>query len=214
MGISAINIKWMGASHVMDGMAVRDKRFKVSIPFANKTHSDMLTDSAGFRAQEAKPIVVKGISVAAPFILTSTSPNTPVTVKPDERVTFELQLEAPSYKYDGPLNVSFLSDMPEMVHVEISAVKLICKDRSIEIEKSSRILNLQKGQVFTESVQLLKAVSYGSRVERISVSQPFGFAGSEPKLPFTINDTNSFIAHIYVQAPESGYAGEMEIHIE
>ena len=74
VAITAINVKWQGYQHSMGGMAVDSNPFTLSIPFQNKTHSDMLTDAAGFRAQSAKPMTIKNIEVAQPFSLKAITP--------------------------------------------------------------------------------------------------------------------------------------------
>jgi hypothetical protein len=211
--ITAINLKLHNHMHSMQGMEVRERVFSIDIPFKNKSHTDMLTEATSFKAEKAKPVNIKGIEVGEPFKLLSATPNTPISVEADQRVDFKLMVEAPEHNYTGPISISFLSDSVETLHIEISKTILILNGKRTEIETSSRILNLPKGQIFGEKVQLYKAMSYGDHLKGIELEPPFKFVSSEPKLPLKIDDTNSYILEIYIQAPDQPYAGPLEIKL-
>ncbi|MDE1871451.1 MAG: hypothetical protein KGI06_04410 [Candidatus Micrarchaeota archaeon] len=211
--ITAINIRLHGYMHSIAGMDVREDSFSIEVPFRNKTHTDMLTDAASFKSQKAEPIKVKGITVADPFRLISVDPKPPIEIKADDRVVFKLVLAAPSHSYSGPLGIAFESDSAEMVHIEISGTVLEAKGVKVPIETSSRILNLPKGQIFTEKIQLYKGFSFGDTISSIEVAHPFKFVSSQPKLPLKIDNPNSYILDIHIQPPPSSYAGKLEVRI-
>ena len=212
VSITGVNIKLQGHMHGMPGMQVRDTVFDLEIPFMNKTHKDMLTEAASFKAETAKPFMVKGIEIAEPFRLVSMEPKLPMVVKADERVVFKLKVQAPEMNYSGAMTVNFLSDSVELVHIEISKTTILANGKKTEIETSSRILNIPKGQIFSEKVQLYKALSFGDSISSISVSGPFRFVSSDPKLPIKMDDPNSsYIVEILIQAPAAPYAGILEI---
>ena len=138
----------------------------------------------------------------------------PLEVKADEKVVFKLLIAVPEHNYTGPMNIVFNSDTKEMVHIEITKSILEAKGQKITIETSSRILNLPKGQIFTEKIQLYKAFSFGETVKNIEIETPFKFVSSEPKLPVTIDDTNTYILNLYIQAPSTSYAGTLQIKMK
>ncbi|MGD0510950.1 MAG: hypothetical protein ABSA33_03865 [Candidatus Micrarchaeaceae archaeon] len=209
--ISAINIKLHGYTHGMPGKVVKERTFVLEIPFTNKTHTDMLTEATEFKAQKAEPIKIKAIEVAEPFKLVSSDPKMPLEVKPDEKMVFKLVIEVPAHNYTGPISINFASDGVETIHVEIAKTTLEAKGRKVDIETSSRIMSLPKGQIFTEKVQLYKAFSYGDRISKIEIEGPFAFVSCEPKLPIKIDDPNSCIINLYIQAPQTSYAGRLDI---
>lgn len=211
--ISNINVKWQGSMHQLDGMDIKERVFEFTMPFKNKTHADLLTEAAGFKAEKAKPMVIKGIDIAAPFKLLSVEPAMPATVNPDEKIDIKMKIEAPDYAFTGAMNVSLLSDTVEVIHVEIQAVILNYKGKNIEVETSSRILPVQKGQIFPEKVQMYKAMSFGDRLTSVAVEPPFKLVSTDPKLPFAIDDPNSYIATFYIQAPETSFAGKLIMNL-
>ncbi|MGI0100264.1 MAG: hypothetical protein ACREBH_00865 [Candidatus Micrarchaeaceae archaeon] len=211
--VTSINVKLHGYMHSLKGMDAKEKEFTVEIPFKNKTHTDMLTDAASFKSQKAEPINIKGIEVSGPFKLLGVEPKLPYEVKADEKMTLKLTVESQVSNYTGPMNISLASDEVEMVHIEISKTVLDAKGRKVEIETSSRILNVPKGQIFSEKIQLYKAFSYGDAVSSIELSTPFKFVSSDPKLPLKVDDPNSYILNIYIQAPPDPYAGKLEIKL-
>ncbi len=212
--ITTINIKLQGYMHSISGMDVKEKTFTLEIPFRNKTHTDMLTEAASFKAQKANPLKIKGIEIAEPFKLVSIEQKFPIEIKPDETVVFKMVIHAPEHNYNGPMSVIFASDSVEMVHIEITKTILEAKGAKIEIDTSSRIMNLPKGQIFNEKIQLYNAFRYGDAVSRIEIAHPFAFVSSEPKLPVKIDDPNTYILNLYIQAPSTSYAGALEIKID
>ena len=52
--ITAINLKLHNYVHSIAGMEVRGRRFSIDVPFTNKSHSDMLTEAASFKAGEGE----------------------------------------------------------------------------------------------------------------------------------------------------------------
>ncbi len=209
--ITGINLKLQGYTHTMKGMDVKARTFSIEVPFTNKSHADMLTQANVMKAQKAEPIKIKSIEVGEPFKLVSIEPAAPLEIAPDMSVTFKMSIESPEHSYTGPMSISFLSDTVELVHVEISRTVLSAKGKKIPIPVSSRILNIPKGQIFTEKIQLYKAFSYGDTVSSITIEPPFSFVGSDPKLPLKIDDINSYIIELQIQAPQNPYAGELEI---
>ena len=181
--ITVINLKLHSYMHSMSGLVVKEKSFSIDIPFTNKSHTDMLTQAAAFKTEKAKPIRINSIEVADPFKLISVTPSAPLEIKADEKVDFKLEIAVPGHNYTGPMSVSFISDATPTIHVEISKTILIRNGRRTEIETSSRILNLPKGQIFGEKIQLYKAMSYGDSAKKIDVAPPFKFVSSDPKLP-------------------------------
>lgn len=212
--ISAINIKLHGYTHGMPGRVVKESTFILEIPFTNKTHTDMLTEATEFKAQKAEPIKIKAIEVAEPFKLVSSEPKAPIDVKPDEKMSFKLVIEVPKHNYTGPLGINFSSDGVETIHVEIVKTTLEAKGRRTDIETSSRIMSLPKGQIFTEKIQLYKAFSFGDTVGKIEIEKPYAFVSCEPKLPVKLDDPNSCILTLYIQAPQTSYAGPLNIKMD
>ncbi len=213
MTITTINIKLHGYMHNINGMEVKEKTFMLEIPFKNKTHTDMLTEATSFKAEKAEPMKVKGLEIAEPFKLISVEPSLPLEIKADEKVVFKITIRPPDHNYTGPMGINFLSDSKEMVHIELTKTILNVNGKKIEIETSSRILNLPKGQIFNEKIQLYKAFSYGDTVSQIEIETPFTFVSSLPKLPLKIDDTNSYILDLYIQGPQQSYAGSLNIKI-
>jgi hypothetical protein len=209
--ITTINMKLQGFMHNMNGMEVRERTFTLEIPFKNKTHTDMLTEANALKVQKAEPLKIKVIEIGEPFKLVSIEPKLPAEVKADEKITFKITAEAPEHNYTGPMGIIFISDSIELVHIEISKTILEAKGVKTEIDTSSRIINLPKGQIFSERIQLYKGFSYGDTISNIEIETPFKFVSSEPKLPLKIEDPNTCILNIYIQAPSSSYAGKLEI---
>ncbi|HVC58168.1 MAG TPA: hypothetical protein VND15_01685 [Candidatus Acidoferrales bacterium] len=207
--VNGISVKWQGYAHKLDGMPIKARTFEFTLPFQNKTHEDMLTKAADFKAQKAMPAVIKAIEVSNPFKLVSVEPALPVTVQPDQKITLKMVFEAPDYNYEGPLAINLASDQVEAIHIEITKVIMQAKGKDVEIETSSRIMSMAKGQIFQEKVQMFKALSFGDTVSKVEISAPFKIVSTDPKLPFTLDQTNSYIATLFVQAPESSYAGTL-----
>ena len=149
--------------------------------------------------------------MAEPFKLVSTTPAVPVEIQADQVVNFRFEIDAPAHSYAGPMSISFVSDSTPTIHIEISKTILARNGVRTTIGTSSRMLNLARGQIFGEKVQLYKAMSFGDTVDKIEIAPPFRFVSSDPKLPLKINDMNSYIVELYIQAPDASYAGPLEI---
>ena len=86
--------------------------------------------------------------------------------------------------------------------------------KSVEIENSGVILQMPKGGIFKNAIQMYKAMSYGERVDKVNIQKPFELVSCDPKLPFTINEPSSYLVTFYIKAPDVDYAGPMEIKLE
>ncbi|HUC38909.1 MAG TPA: hypothetical protein VL944_02145 [Candidatus Acidoferrum sp.] len=217
ISITAVNIKWRGAMHGMEGFEVKEKQFTVTIPFQNKTQKDALPFEAikeRFRSQEKAPILLTKIEVSDPFKLVSTDPKLPYSVASSEKVELKVTADAPDYTYTGPMSITLTSEEGSMIKVQINKVIVHTQMRSVEIENSGIIINIPKGAIFKNSIQMYKAMSYGERVDKVTLQKPFEFVNTEPALPFTINQPSSYLVTFYIKAPELDYAGPMEIYLE
>lgn len=195
----------MGDKHGLDGMEVSDSVFELSIPFQNKTGSDLLADN--LKRPELK---VENITVSAPFELVDVNPKLPVSVKYREGVVIKIRIRAPKLPYTGPMSVS-LGEKENVVRVQIEKMFAVSGGRKIILEEAPSVLSVQKGQVLKRDVQLYKVLKYGDTVNRIEVNGPFVYSGSEPKTPFKIDKESSYIISVYVLAPDYSYAGPLEI---
>ena len=211
--ITVINLKLQGFNHTMNGIESKDDTIEIKIPFTNKLHTDMLTEAGVFKAQKGKPIKIEKIEVSEPFEMVSITPKMPVDVPPGAKIEFKILLKPPTHSYAGPISISFASEQVEMVHIEISRTLIERNGKKIEIPASSKMLNIEKGKIFTEKVQLFKALGYGETAKEISVSFPFKLVSTDPPLPAKINETNSYIMSMHIQAPSQNYSGEMVLTI-
>jgi hypothetical protein len=216
--ISAINMRWKGQMHSMDGIVPEKTRFTISIPFQNKTQDSALERFAAlkekFKAQEVPPVIISSIKLSDPFKLVSVEPKLPITVRSGERIEISITIDAPDYAYSGPLTVTIDSPEASMIKVQLNKVILSTKLKKAEIENSGVILNIPPNGVFKNSVQVYKAMSYGDSASKVTISEPFEFIESDPKLPFKIDNPNSYIVTFFIKAPETDYAGPMEIKVE
>ncbi len=204
--VTSINLRYMGETHSLSGKEVREKVFEVYIPFQNKLGNDLLPDNL-----KGPGMSVSRITVAPPFELVSASPRLPVQIDYMSKVIFTLRVKAPDVTYEGPLVVSFGNEQAESVNLNLKAINLHSKGRSLELENSGMIINMQKGQIFKRSVQLYKIFSFGDRITGIEVNDPFGVVSTEPALPLSVDKKDSFILGIYLKAPDFNYAGTVEI---
>jgi hypothetical protein len=206
--ITSISIDYQGDKHGLDGMKVNESVFEISIPFQNKTGSDLLDDSL-----KRPDLRIESASVSKPFELVDVSPKLPVAVKYKEGVTMKLRIRAPSVPYTGPMSVSLGEKSSGMVRVQIQKIIAVRNGVKTVLEEMPSVLSVQKGQVLKRDVQLYKMMKYGDKVSSIRVSPPFVMSGSEPPAPFRIDKENSFIISIFVLAPQDSYAGPLEITI-
>jgi len=215
--ITSVNLKWRGQMHAIDGFHPKESRFTIKVPFQNKTSQDALPFEAlkeKFRAQEQPPILINEIQLSDPFKLVSVEPAVPRKIASGEKVEFTVTVDGPDYAYSGPITVMLSSEEASMIKVQINKVILSTKRKSVEIENSGVILNMPKGGIFKNSIQLYKALSYGDAIDKVVIRAPFEFVESEPKLPFTINEPSSYLVTFFIKAPELDYAGPMEVKLE
>jgi hypothetical protein len=215
--ISAVNIRWRGSMHAIEGFEVKENPFVITIPFQNKTSQDAIQFEAlrqKFKAQEQPPVVITGIQVSDPFKLLSIEPQLPLSIGSGQRITFNITAQAPDYTYTGPITVTLTSEEGGFIKVQINKVIVNTPMKSVEIDNSGVILNMPKGGIFKNAIQMYKAMSYGERVDKATIQKPFEFVSCDPKLPFTINEPSSYLVTFYVKAPDVDYAGPMEIMVE
>ena len=209
--ISNINIRWAGAVHTLPGLESTSREFEVNIPFHNHNESaEKITDALKSSIVDNK-VLIKGISVDPPFMLLEVDPLPPKELANGESVNFRLKVEAPEQSYSGPMQVRFTDAPKEKVKVEINKVTLLYGTRKVNIENSELIMELGKNQIFKNSIQLYKILSLGNSIDRVEVNRPFEFVSSEPKLPFKVDNENSYIVIFYIKAPETNYAGPLEL---
>ncbi|MEM3227787.1 MAG: hypothetical protein QXR58_01955 [Candidatus Micrarchaeaceae archaeon] len=212
--ITAINLKFNGEIHSVEGMEAKGRIFTVTIPFTNRPYSNYLTEAEVVRASDFDPISLKSITAVEPFRVLAVEPALPRKVGPEERVEFKISVEAPDYAYSGPLTLEFVEENKEIIHIELSKVVVNAFGKSIEADSEINMMNLPKNHIFQQNLQLLKILDYGTKVESIAVDKPFEFEGSLPKLPFIVNDASSFVAAIYIKAPDTNYAGPLVLNIK
>ncbi len=204
--ITSISIDYLGDKHGLDGMQVHDKVFELSIPFQNKTGSDLLADNL-----KRPDLKIEGVSVSRPFELVDVSPTPPIAVRYREGVTVKLRIKAPDLPYTGPMSVTLGEKSSGMVRVQIEKIMAVRNGAKTVLEEAPSVLSVQKGQVLKRDVQLYKVMRYGDKVNGIAVNAPFVMSGSEPKAPFRIDKENSYIISVFVLAPDYSYAGPLEI---
>lgn len=211
--ITNINLKWHGEAHKAPGLKTDKRIFDITIPFHNRQDStDMLMHL--LKSSVLEEIEIKEIDVAAPFKLVSVEPVPPSRIPYGEKIDFKLAIEAPSYNYKGPLEVSFVENEPEKVRIEINKVVLVKGSTKASVPNSEMIMEMRKSQVFKIDVQLYKILSYNDKVSQISASVPFNFVSSMPQPPFIIDNRNSYVVSIFIQAPEINYGGPLELYFK
>lgn len=196
----------MGETHSIGGREVKEKIFTIDIPFRNKLGNDLLPDNL-----KGPALIVDKVSVADPFKLLDITPKPPQEVGYMSSAVFKLKIKAPEVNYEGPMVVTFGSGATDSVNLNIQKTTLTYMDQKTELENSGMIINMQKGQIFKRSVQLYKILSYGSKLESISVNAPFEIVSTDPKLPVQIDKKDSYILGIYIKAPEYNYAGSIDL---
>ncbi len=207
--VTNVNIMWGGGFHTLPGMRPEQRTFELSIPFDNSSAIENLSTNT-FKFSDTT-VKIKDITVDKPFELVTVDTKLPLAVKTNEKVGFRLTVKAPDTNYSGPMTVRFLQDDADIIKVEINKVILVAKGRRVEIENSGVIMSVKKNHIFKNSIQLYKALSYGDEVTGVALNAPFRLASSRPSPPFRLDDPNSFIADLFIQAPEISYAGPLEI---
>ncbi|MDE1851701.1 MAG: hypothetical protein KGH69_03375 [Candidatus Micrarchaeota archaeon] len=204
--LTAINLKFMGSVHSIDGMAVGTRDFDLAIPFQNKVGSEMLPDSI-----TGPKMTINSIRVSEPFQLLSVSPKPPVDVGYQERKSFSMRIRAPDMNYEGPMTIDFGNEPKDNVTISIEKVIMAYGSRRTELEESATSMVLQKSQVFKREVQLYKVLSLNDTVNSIRLNEPFELVSTDPKLPIKADRKDSYIIDLYIKAPDYNYAGQLEI---
>ena len=210
--ISSVNIMWNNTFHTLQGLKTFESQFDVKVPFANNNAVNELVKSI-FKEGKGEVITIKDVSVYKPFELISISPSLPININPNEKVEFTIKLSGPKQNYSGPLSIKLVPEEHEHVKIEINKARIIYKGKSTDIDKSEMIITLAKGQIFINTVQMYKALSFGDIVSNITLNEPFKLISTDPKLPFKIDDSNSYLTTFYITAPNSNYAGPLEITV-
>lgn len=210
LDITSTNIMWNNSFHTLPGQRTTSNPFTVKIPFTNSNKVNELVKNI-FKSGEGELIRVNEIVVYKPFELISTTPLVPIDVKPNQRIEFEVTIRGPLQNYSGPLSIKIVPENKELVKIELNKTRLIYKGKISDVDKSELILTLGKGQIFKNTVQMYKGMSYGDSVSNISINKPFELVSTEPNIPFAINDKNSYLVTFYIKAPDTNYAGPLEI---
>jgi hypothetical protein len=204
--ISSINIEYMGEVHSLPGIEEYSEQFEIKIPFSNKPQYDFIA-----KQLKDKNITIKGITVEKPFQLISIEPKLPCTIAFGSSDEFKLRIKAPSTSYYGPISIGLERDNESVVHLGISHISLLHNGKVVEIEDSAISTNVKAGEVIKVGVQLYRIMKHLDTVSSIKVGKPFDFAYSEPKLPIKLEDENSFVLEVFMNAPTFSYAGPIEI---
>lgn len=204
--LTAINLKFMGSVHSIDGMRIGKRDFEITIPFQNRVGSEMLPDSI-----TGPKMTINRIKVSEPFQLLSVSPQPPVEVGYQERKSFSMRIRAPDMNYEGPMTIDFGNEPKDNVTISVEKVVMAYKDRRTELEESATSMVLQKSQIFKREVQLYKVLSFNDTVNSIELNRPFELVSADPKLPIKADRKDSYIMDLYIKAPDTNYAGPLEI---
>jgi hypothetical protein len=207
--ITGISLYWKNSMHGLPGRKITEREFNVKIPFANKNY-----ESLSFLKKADTTEIVQGIEVRSPFKLVSVEPQLPASIKAGESVEFDIKVSAPEYNYNGPLVLKMVPKPVEMVHVELPDIMAVNGDKRVKVNEHGEVKSVEKGSNFEISMQMYRILTYNDTVTGVSVNKPFEFVGSEPKLPFTIDNKSSFVASFYIKAPEFDYAGTLELIFE
>jgi hypothetical protein len=210
VNITAINILWKGKMHSMEGIKLDKSSFELKIPFQN-IPDDVLPMI--FKAQQPKPVKILSISVPTPFKITSVSPALPANVMPNNKIEFKLGINAPQFKYNGPMNIEFKSVNEDMVHIELTKVIYKVNGEEKEMPDAAGILDVIKNQIFMQSAQLRRILDVGVKINSVSISEPFKLVGTDPKVPVVVESKESMMMSFYILAPGFDYAGPMVINI-
>jgi hypothetical protein len=209
--ITKVNIKWKGKMHQMEGFTVKEKTFDITIPFENKNSGVFAIP--GLKLQKKEDETIKTIEISDPLKVIKVDPQVPFILKPGEKANIKVTIERPDYAYDGPITITMGTEAPNAIKIEISKQVIKYNGVSVEIPNTAEIMSTEKSNIFKKEIQLLKAVTYGSEVKGISANKPFNLVSTDPKLPFKVDDTNSFIVAFYIQAPDFSYAGPLELEV-
>jgi hypothetical protein len=204
--LSSIDIKFMGSVHAMPGITSTKNVFDINIPFKNKMGSGMLPENI-----KGPDVTLKGIKVSSPFKVIRIEPSLPIKVGYMSREEIRLTIEGPRMNYDGPIAIDFGNDTSEEVTLNISRYTLEFPGRKSDLENTATVMKIQKGQVFRKDVQFYKVGSYMSKVNSITINEPFELVSTQPKAPFVASAKDSFIVSVFIKAPEFNYSGDVRI---
>ena len=207
--ITGISIYWKNSMHGLPGRKLSEREFSLKIPFTNKNY-----ESLSFLKKSDTTEIVQEIEVKSPFKLISIEPQLPASIKSGESIEFDIRISAPEYNYSGPLVLKMIPKPVEMAHVELPDIIAVNGEKRVKVNEHGEVKSVEKGSNFEISMQMYRVLTYNDTVKGVSVNKPFEFVGSEPKLPFTIDNKSSFVASFYIKAPEFDYAGTLELVFE
>lgn len=206
VSITSINLKFLGDVHNISGKDVSNGVFELEVPFQNRLANDLLPDNL-----KGPSIRIGKIEIAKPFELVSVTPAPPVEIPYMTKTIFSFKIKTPNQPYSGPMTIDFGKEIKDEINLGIEKIVLEGHGRSVELEDSGKAMRVQKGQVFRKDIQLYKVLSYQDKIERIEVNKPFELMNTEPKVPFTIENKDSYIMALFFKVPDFGYAGKMTI---
>ncbi len=208
--ITAVNLYWKGSFHSLEGFEIDGETFNVTIPFTNHTGSEL-----SFLKESKNQETVSDIKTADPFEIESIEPALPKSLAPNEHVDFKITLKAPNYSYSGPLTLRFFAlANPDLVNIGIPKIVLIKGDKKVEMEDDRHLANFVKNQIFEIPIQMYKILTYNEEVKEVIVREPFKFVKCDKKIPFKIDDPDSYVVSYSIQVPEYSYSGPLEIEFK
>lgn len=210
--ITKVNIHWKNKMHQLEGMQVKTPQFEINLPFSNRNSGEFAIP--GLKLQKKGDETIKAIEISEPFKLISTVPAMPLVVKPGQKVDIKINVERPTFGWEGPIAVKLIAEAPDNIKVEITRQIMRGKNGEFEIPNTAEIMSIERGNIFKKEIQMMKAISFGTEVRKVEVNKPFKLVSTDPKLPFKIDDSNSYIVAFYIQAPDFNYAGPLEFDVE
>lgn len=206
VSITSVNLKFMGNSHALNGLEVPSRVFEYTIPFQNRMGSDLLPENL-----KGPKVTISNITVSDPFKLIEINPKLPVDIQYQSKVSFVLKIEAPDLSYDGPIAINFGNESADNIAININKMILTRNGQSVELENSEMMATMQKHQLFKKEIQIYKIMSLNEKLSKIEVSKPFELVSVQPALPIIADKKDSYIISIFLKAPDSSYAGSVEI---
>jgi len=207
--VTGISIYWKNAMHGLPGMKLKEREFEIKLPFTNKNHEEL-----SFLKKADTTEIVNSIEVTKPFKLVGIEPALPVSIKSGESIQFIIKVQAPEYNYSGPLVLKMVPKPVEMVHIELPDIIAIRGSKRVKVNEHGEVKSIEKNSNFEVSMQMYRVLTYNDSVKSVTVNKPFEFVGSDPKIPFTIDNKSSYVASFYIKAPEFDYAGNLELTFE
>lgn len=204
--LSSIDIKFMGSVHAMPGVTSTTNVFDINIPFQNKMGSGMLPENI-----RGPTVTLKDIKVSSPFRVIGIEPSLPIKVGYMSKENIRLTVQGPQMNYDGPISIDFGNDTSEEVTLNISKYTLEFPGRKSDLENTATTIKIQRGQVFRKDLQFYKVGSYMSKVNSVTINEPFELVSTQPKTPFVASTKDSFIVSVFIKAPQFNYSGDVRI---